>query len=101
MHTRRTPENRFTFVGLLPSDNPTVGTSAVDSEVLDRLRELEADELHKATNQGMPRAARARHEGVATGISIAVAAIEASGIIIRTAQAPNVRNPESEARHTG
>ena len=78
MRSGRTPENRFTFVGLLPSAQPVVERSALATEVIDRLRAVEADERRKASNEATPLATRTRHEGVATGISIALAAIEAS-----------------------
>jgi len=78
----RTPEESFTFVGLLPGENPAVGTVSVAVEVLDRLREIEADEHRRAADRATPLAAQARHEGVATGISIALSAVEGSGIRI-------------------
>ena len=80
-----TPEARFTFVGLLPGESPVVETVSVAVEVLDRLREIEADEHRKAVNRATPLAAQARHEGVATGISIALSAIEGSAIRIPAA----------------
>jgi len=93
MGSRRTPENCFTFIGLLPSS--VVERSAVATEVIDRLRALEADERSKASNQATPLATRARHEGVATGISIVLAAIEVNDIIITRAEASqrSITNP--------
>jgi len=78
----RTPEKSFTFVGLVPGEHAAVGTVEVAVEVLDRLRAIEADEHRKAANRATPLASQARHEGVATGISIALAAIEGSAISI-------------------
>ena len=90
----RTPEESFTFVGLLPGETPAVGLMSVAVEVLDRLREIEADEHRKAANRATPLAAKARHEGVATGISIALSAIEGSAISIPAefARSKNRRN---------
>ena len=66
-----TPEEVFTFIGLLPGEYSAVGTVSVAVEVLDRLREIEANERGTAANGSGTLASRAWHEGVATGISIA------------------------------
>ena len=39
----RTPEESFTFIGLLPGEYSTAGTVSVAVEVLNKLREIEAD----------------------------------------------------------
>jgi len=94
----RTPQESFTFVGLVPGENPAVGTLSVAVEVLDRLREIEADEHRKAANRARPLASQARHEGVATGISIALSAIEGSAISI-PAEFRSIRNRRNSNGH--
>ena len=91
MRLGRTPEERFTFVGLLPTEDRRVGTVSIAVEVLDRLRKVETEERGKAANRATPLASQARHEGVATGISIALAAIEGSDIVTARGEAVRVR----------
>jgi hypothetical protein len=91
MRRGRTPEECFTFVGLLP-DNPRGATVSIDAEVLDRLRIVEQEERRKAANRGTPVASQARHEGVATGISIVLAAIEASDIRLGPSESGSVEH---------
>ena len=99
MRLGRTPEERFTFVGLLPTEDPHAATVSIGVEVLDRLRNVETQERRKAANRGTPLASQARHEGVATGISIALAAIEASDIRLRPGESCSVeQHRSSDAR---
>src|SRR4051794_10517750 len=92
MRRGRTPEEGFTFVGLLPPENPRGATVSVDAEGLDRLRIVEQEERRKAANRGTPVASQARHEGVATGISIVLAAIEASDIRLGPSESGSVEH---------